>query len=362
MKIHRDLLLNALKVPLSALGNGDMGANLKFQPEDGAILICGTDSILYAWQRIVCAHDLTEAFCTKGRPLADLVAAMPSVELDFLVEFPRLTIKAKSSRYSLPLEDAASFAPHPDESLEPFVSLETDSLKTALEMTNWVPPEGSQALTYWDGLCMRSQPNSILFAAAAHSHMAAHSMLGLTDPGEWDVLLPRKQLATLPKLLSGETVGILPSSGSVRFTWPNAGFQVQQIDAKSPPYERMIAQERTYSFDLSRAELMSTLKRILTLSVISKHDRPWGNATFDGAHLEISAPDAGLGEALETIDAIGEPLSEPLTFRVDLAYLSSALPHVAGDVLHWYVHETSHSMLVGSASPDSIVILMHVVK
>jgi DNA polymerase III sliding clamp (beta) subunit (PCNA family) len=357
MKIHRDLLLSALKVPLSALGTGDFGANLKFQPEDGALLICGTDSVVYAWQRIVCDHDLTEPFCTKGKPLADLLAAMPSVELDFAVEFPRLTIKAKGSRYSLPITDAAPFPPHLDESIPALVTIETDNFRMALEATNWIAPEGSQHLGYLDGLCLRAKQNSILFAAALRNYMSAHTMSGLPDIGEWDCLVPRKHMGALPKLLSGETTSLLPTKNSLRIMWGNAGYLVQQIEVKAPPYEQMLGKERTHQYEVNRAELMSVCKRILAISQIKSESRPVVLVSFSDGELNITAPESGIGDAAESIEASG---GDDVSFNIDLGFIYSALPHILGDNLHWYVYQDQLSYFVGSASPDSVFLLMGV--
>ncbi len=125
--------------------------------------------------------------------------------------------------------------------------------------------------------------------------------------GKWklshDVLIPRKGILEAKKMLDvGEgTFTMKVDEKQVTVQHENVTLMMRLVEGKFPPYKQVIPQDCKHGIKVGREDLLSSLRRVALVT----NDRVRGvKFKLSPGHLEISASNPDVGEAVEEMKAI----------------------------------------------------------
>jgi hypothetical protein len=354
MKLHRDLLLSAIRVPAAATDQSidSLSGHLHFSPCPEVVhynvQIEGCTGEVFAHQGLkLDNYDLPE-FCTRARPLLDLLGAMPNDELDLSIEFPHLVIRLGRSCYKLPAQDAANFLRVIPGRTSP-TGFPAAELRTALNSLLWIVGTGS---SFTGHLAFCERENRFLLAA---------SDLALGGFYEFPGGLGEHRMALLGKKSCGRVLDALPQDGdlsmtindkaSIVFNWVTGGITAAQGTAETPPIDRFYDAEKGHHFECSMKAIEGCLKRVNAITAGDSKSPPEVKFELRGDALTIYGSDEGHSQAMETIDVTGWPEAVTFNEKYNLRYLLGALRHCNGESLHVYV-AGGLLRVIGSTSPQ----------
>lgn len=329
MKIHRDLLLSALHVPSAAIspGHDSLAAHVCVRSRPDSISFLGSNSSAMAAQVIKIENDLTD-FCTREKPLADLLSGMPSSDIDISVQFPHLLLKCGKSSYKLPVQDAGSFAPLP---ASPPVSLKISSLeiKLALNCCLWNVVGNQQTINFQGALMMVEAPGDIKWygVATPMGSVFHFTVEGIEDRAH---CISKNTAMALSEALPAEQdieIGYAPTFMS--FSWGNAVFIAPLVDVDLPPLEKLYRPHESH-FEIGRDDFISALKRISSV-ISTKSDAPATvKLCFYGDSLLMTGTDEGQSDAQEEIASRLVDGNPQENIKYDLGIMMTALRKITG--------------------------------
>jgi DNA polymerase III sliding clamp (beta) subunit (PCNA family) len=359
MKIHRDLLLGGCSAPSTAVHHGadSLASHLLFDIPggmDGQILIRGHDGTTSAWQWITPPNDtLQEAFCTRAKPLMDLLNAMPSADIDINVEYPHVIIKSGRSTYKLPAQDGRNF-PAFDPTQKVGVAISSSELRSAMAACGSALTGSGAVIDFnqCEAFIQReNEPLRLAGASKGGGSLYEFSSFGTEDRG---VLLHKRTIAKLTGALPAdcEVVCSLLDSTAV-FTWGAAGFIAPLVDLNLPDYLKVLGPSGPDDnrITMNRDEFISALKRISSVVVSDSESPTCAKLEIANDSLLISSVEGDAAQAQEIINIEG---AGKLNSQYDLSLLSGALRYTAGEFLHCHLPSNGAIKIVGSSSPQLI--------
>ena len=260
----------------------------------------------------------TATVAVPARLLLDTLKSLPDQPLAITIaeDSSLVSLKSSNGNFRLAGENGQDYPRMPVAKGQPTLTLPSASLSRAIHKTVFAvsSDELRPAMT---GILVELQPERTVFVATDGHRLLRYSRLdasvGRPEGGAGQptskVILPRKACQLLKGCLPGESapVDVLLSNGNAFFRFNNLKLICRLIDERYPDYENVIPLSNPNILVISRAELLSSLKRI---SIYANKTTHQVRLRMEHAKVVVSAEDLDFSnEAQETLTCqySGEP-------------------------------------------------------
>ncbi|NGM86271.1 DNA polymerase III subunit beta [Parapusillimonas sp. SGNA-6] len=295
--------------------------------------------------------DENESTTVAARKLLDILRALPDTgDIKLGLTSGKLAVQSGKSRFALQTLGASEFPTlSVPEKWDVSFSLPQKTLKHLFNMVHFAMAQ--QDIRYYlNGLLFVFEPGFVR-AVATDGHRLAHSGTAVEGiESKHDVIVPRKTVLEMQRLLSevDDPVSIDVATGQIRFRFGDVELVSKLVEGKFPDFTRVIPNNYTRHFSISRESLQGSLQRAAILTT----DKLKGvRLQLSENQLKISSSNAEQEEAQEEIDI--DYGHEPLDVGFNVSYLLDVLANVKTDTVQWSVQpDVNASALITSPEDD----------
>ena len=324
-------------------------ANLLVTAREGALRFTATDSEveLEAQARV---EDWEGGEVTvPARKFIDICQALPAgATVDFRIDAEnenKAYIRSGRSRFTLTTIPASDF-PTSDEIADasPFVIAECE-LKRLIDLTQFAMAR-QDVRYYLNGLLLEVGPQRVK-AVATDGHRLAVAQCdadtGVDEPRS--IIVPRKAVAELARLLTGEDAQLTVRLGSnaVQMTVGDVRFSSKLIDGKFPEYGRVIPDPDQCDKRLSMGR-ESLRQCLIRASVLSSDKHRTVRLSLDSGVLKVAANNPEQETADDELEIEYE--GESLDIGFNVSYLIEALATLPSETADIFLTDSSSSCLL----------------
>lgn len=339
IKANRDALLKPLTTVAGIVERRHtlpILANILIRKRGASVAFIATDlEVQITATAQIGVGDEDVAVTVAARKLLDILRALPdSEEITVSQSTNKLTVQCGKSRFSLQTLAANEFPTLAEpETIDVNIELAQKTLKHLFGMTHYAMAQ--QDIRYYlNGTLMVFEPDT-LRAVATDGHRLAHCCCPATGvESQTEIILPRKTVLELQRLLEDgeQTVSVAAGAGQIRFQFDHVELISKLVEGKFPDYKRVIPNNYTRHFDVSREALLASLQRASILSTDKLRSVRFQLADNT---LTASSTNAEQEEALEQIEV--EYAFEPLDVGFNVSYLLDFLSSIKNDTVRWSV-------------------------
>lgn len=303
------------------------------------------------------------ALTVPAHMLHDIVRKLPDgaeVELVRDQEKGRLTLRAGSSRFALPMLPAEDFPDLAVGEMTHEFEVDATDLRRLIDKTKFaISTEESRY--YLNGIYLHTAETAnapTLRAVATDGHRLAQVELPQPEGagGMPGVIVPRKTVHELHRLIEDgkAPVKIGVSPAKVRFEVGSVVLTSKLIDGSFPNYRQVIPQANDKAMTVSKAEFKGAVDRVSTIA--SERGRAVKLAMMDGTlTLSVSNPEGGSATEELAID-YG---SAPLEIGFNARYLLDITNELEGaEALFMLADPGSPTMVKDSSDDSALYVLM----
>lgn len=295
--------------------------------------------------------DSNQSTTVAARKLLDILRALPDAgDISLSQTAGKLSVQAGKSRFALQTLGASEFPTlSQPEKWDVSFSLPQKTLKHLFNMVHFAMAQ--QDIRYYlNGLLFVFEPGWVR-AVATDGHRLAHSGTAVEGIDQrHDVIVPRKTVLEMQRLLndSEDPVSIDVAPGQIRFRFGDVELVSKLVEGKFPDFTRVIPNNYTRHFSVSREALQGSLQRAAILTT----DKLKGvRLQLSDNLLKISSSNAEQEEAQEELDI--DYAHEPLDVGFNVGYLLDVLANVKTDTIQWSVQpDVNASALITSPEDD----------
>lgn len=226
-----------------------------------------------------------------ARILLDTLKNLPDQPVTFSIDESTYSIELSSDngRYKLSGENATDFPKVPSVSNDFSASISSDVLARAISNTIFATSndELRPAMT---GVYVNLGDKSTTFVSTDGHRLVRYRRADVKSDTGSTIIIPRKALNLLKATLPSENTDV-----SIDFNTSNAFFKFgtirmicRLIDERFPDYENVIPQSSTIKMTISRADFLSSLRRI---SIYANKTTHQVRLKITGSELQVSAED-----------------------------------------------------------------------
>ncbi|MNK22278.1 DNA polymerase III subunit beta [compost metagenome] len=274
--------------------------------------------------------------------LLETLKTFPEQPLTFTVEDNNtIEISSNSGKYALAYASGEEFPKavtleDPSSTLIPAEVLATAVSKTIFAAGN------DDLRPVMSGVFFQFSPEGLIFVATDAHKLVKYSRTDVKASQVADFIMPKKPLTILKGILgsSDAEIKIEYNDSNATFSFDNYVLTCRLIDGKYPNYEAVIPKENPNKLLISRAQILSSVRRVAIFSNKTTHQI---RLKIAGTELNISAEDIDYSNKAEerlTCDYQGDDmqigfnsrfLTEMLTnLQSDEIMLEMSLPNRAG--------------------------------
>lgn len=272
-------------------------ANVMLRAEDDRMTITGTDLDIEAITTIDARVEVPGVTTINAALLSDIVKKTPpGKELVLAMDVDHLAITAGRSKFRLAVLPADDFPTMQSGDFAASFEVAGDELgrllgKAAFAMST------NETQYYLNGVYLHPAGGELVAVATD-----GHRLAKVTSPVDADfegVIIPRKTVAEVRKVVSGETVKVSVNQFKIRFDMGGTVITSKVVDGTFPDYNRVIPAKHPNSLTVSAQDLSRAADRVA--SVTEDRSRIVSFEAHCG-EVKISAS-AGVGQAEDVIDA-----------------------------------------------------------
>lgn len=274
--------------------------------------------------------------------LLETLKTFPEQPLTFTVEDNNIIeISSNSGKYALAYASGDEFPKAVTLEDPSFTLVPAEVLATAVSKTIFAA--GNDDLRpVMSGVFFQFSPEGLIFVATDAHKLVKYSRTDVKASQVADFIMPKKPLTILKGILgsSDAEIKIEYNDSNATFSFDNYVLTCRLIDGKYPNYEAVIPKENPNKLLISRAQILSSVRRVAIFSNKTTHQI---RLKIAGTELNISAEDIDYSNKAEerlTCDYQGDDmqigfnsrfLTEMLTnLQSDEIMLEMSLPNRAG--------------------------------
>ncbi len=258
-----------------------------------------------------------------GKTLLETLKSMPEQPIQFEIndETNGITLTTQSGIYKLVGEKAADYPEISFPSNEDHISLSCENLLHAIDRTSFATSndEMRQAMK---GICLNIDFNNLTFAATDAHKLVKFSLLDINSKASSTLVLTKKSMLALKSILpkDGE-LDLHFGKAKAFFSFDGTILSTRLIEAKFPDYNAVIPTNNPFQLQVSRTELLSSLKRLIVYASKSTNQVVFN---IQDKSLTITSQDVDLSnEATEQLTCSYQ--GEPMTIGFNGKYLIEML-------------------------------------
>ena len=265
--------------------------NFLFEIVDGRLTITASDLQTSMITELDVEAKDSGSIAVPAKILLETLKNLPEQPVTFSIDEETYSIEISSDngRYKLSGENATDFPKVPVVSDADAVNMSSDVLSSAINNTIFATSsdELRPAMT---GVYMNLTGTNITFVATDGHRLIRYRRVDVASETDSAIIIPRKALnllkATLPTSVTN--VSIEFNTSNAFFKFGNVQMICRLIDERFPDYENVIPGNNDNHMTISRAEFLSSLRRIAIYANKTTHQV---RLKIAGSELQISAED-----------------------------------------------------------------------
>lgn len=273
-----------------------------------------------------CSED--GAFAVASDIFMEMVKSLPNEVLTLKISERELEIESLSGNYKMAVDNAKEFPKTPSFEEKNSTSIAAHVLNKAFTKTMFAT--GTDELrAMLTGVCLDFKKDGLVFVATDANKLVKYSRSDLKSENEHQFIIPKKPISVLIGALTGKDtdVKIGYNETNVSFVFDDTVLMCRLIDAKYPPYENVIPKDNPNTLEISRTELLASLKRI---SIFSNRITHQVIIDKKGNMLTILAEDKDYNsKGVENLTCIG--FGDDLKIGFNSRFLSEMLSNLTSD-------------------------------
>lgn len=355
----RDAMIKEIAVAQEIITNKSaisILSNILLEADSDTLTIKATDSSVNFMTRIpveVSEGGSTTVYCDK---FMSILSSSPAGEIEFNQEDVKVTIRPRSKKIKFQLKSIASDKFPPVNSAEnvPFFDVPAKDFKEMISQTIFSVSEDPNRY-FMTGVFFEKKGDDLALVATDGRRLAyAGKKIAQGVPDFPSAIVPTKILGCILKNA--------PSEGNIRLAvvdkmifaqFGSYEFSSLLLDGQFPNYQKVIPEHQEYSFQVSKSDLDSALKRT-TIMIDKKVSR----LLFKIAPgtLTLVSPETDLGTADEEIPCKYD--GEEVVIALNYLYVTEPIKVIETDSI---VFEFTESMKAVTMRPDPAADYFHII-
>jgi DNA polymerase-3 subunit beta len=332
--------------------------NFFFDIKDGLLTVLATDTEIAVKSQINIASEKNKQFFVPAKLLYETVRALPDTVITLKLELNnQLKLSFDRGNYNLSYIETIEYPEIPEVSDDNGITILSEDLKRALDKTAFAISD-EDVRPAMAGILLEFAEDGLRFVATdSHKLVKYNNKIYETELRE-QYIIPRKAVHILSKFLTDGDVKINLTKTHASFKMTDFEFITRLIGEKYPNYNSVIPLENENILILNRAELNSTIKRML---VFASEDNKQVRISIDTNEVKIST------ESIETSSSATESLDceykgTPMIIGFNVFYLNELITHVDSEKLVFKLHSPLKACLVEpsefSENEEIVMLLM----
>jgi len=316
--------------------------NFLFDIKDGALIVSATDLEISLRSSINVASDENVKLVIPARLLYDIIRSLDDTQITFKTDSDsKLTLTTDKGVYNIGYTSAEDFPEIPEVSAEKEITMNGLDLKKAIDQTSFAMSKEDMrpAMT---GTLFEMSPEGLRFVTTDGHRLVKYVNKNITSEVEEQYIIPERAISVLSKLLGDADVTIYLSSSHMSFKIDDLEFITRLISEKYPAYNSVIPMENESKLLVNRAELNSTIRRMMLFSSASSKQVKFSITTDN---VEVSAEDIDHGSnAVENVQC--KYSGEPMDIGFNTAYVHDILSHVNDENVIFKLHSPTKACII----------------
>jgi DNA polymerase-3 subunit beta len=310
--------------------------NFLFEISGGTLTITASDLQTSMMTELEVESKEEGSIAMPAKILLETLRNLPEQPVNFTIEESSYSIEISSDngRYKLSGENATDFPRVPSVSDGYSVNIPSEVLGMAISNTIYAT-SNDELRPSMTGVFLKLDETNTTFVATDSHRLIRYRRVDITSDMAHSMIIPRKALTLLKATLPTEATSV-----TMEFNTSNAFFDFNKvkmicrlIDERYPDYENVIPADNENNITISKAELLSSLKRIAIYAnktthqvrlkitgselMISSEDLDFSNEANERLVCEHDGEDIEIGfNAKFLIEMLGNISSDQITFKL----------------------------------------------
>lgn len=303
-----------------------------------------------------CSED--GAFAVSSDIFMEMIKALPDQAVTLKVIETQLEIESLSGNYNMAIDSASEFPNAPKFEETSTTSIAAHVLNKAFSKTMFATGTDDLRVSL-TGVCLDFKKDSLIFVATDANKLVKYVRNDMKSENEMQLIIPKKPIQVLMSALTGKdsevTIGF--NGTNVSFVFEETLMMCRLIDAKYPNYEQVIPKENPNTLEITRSELLGSLKRISIFANRMTHQ-----VIIDkkGNMLTILSEDKDYNsKGKESLTCMGD--GEDLKIGFNARYLSEMLSNLTSDKVKIEMSAPNRAGIitpVGSDDADESIMML----
>jgi DNA polymerase-3 subunit beta len=321
--------------------------NFLFELKGGQLNVCATDLEVSLRSSINVAASEDVSVVVPARLLYDVVRTLEDTQINFTLESnSKLKLTTEKGTYFISYSPSEDFPEIPSVSMTKEIVINGKDVKKAIDQTSFAMSKEDMrpAMT---GTLLEFTPEGLKFVTTDGHRLVRFVNNNIKTGSDEQYIVPERAITVLSKLLSETDVKIYLGKSNILFSLGDIEFISRLIGEKYPAYNSVIPLENENILKVNRAELLSTIKRMMLFSSSGSKQVKF---SISKENLVISSEDVDLGSSgVENLSC--EFDGDQLDIGFNTQYVSDILTHVSNEEVIFKLHSPTKACII---EPDKI--------
>lgn len=272
--------------------------NFLFEVNGNTLTLTASDLETTFSTRLNVESQSNSTIALPARLLLDTLKTFPEQPLTFLkTEKNTVEISANNGKYAVAYVEGDEFPKAAEVIDAKTTQISGNILYTAINSTLFA--SGNDDLRpVMSGVFFQFSSEALTFVATDAHKLVKYTRTDITASETAEFIMPKKPLQLLKGILQGieEKISIEYNETNAQFRFGNSTLTCRLIDGKYPNYEAVIPKENPNQMQVSRLNLLNSVRRV---SIFSNKTTYQIRLKIAGANLQISAEDFDYSNSAE---------------------------------------------------------------
>ncbi len=316
--------------------------NFLFEIKDGALTVCATDLEIALRSSLNVAADENIKMVVPARLLYDIIRSLDDTQIAFETEpNSKLKLTTDNGVYNLSYSPGEDFPEIPEVSREKEISISGTDLKKAFDQTAFAMSKEDMrpAMT---GTLLEFTAEGLKFVTTDGHRLVKYINKSIKSSVSEQYILPERAISVLSKQLGEGDVKLYLSKTHASFILSDGEFITRLIGEKYPAYSSVIPLENENLLIVGKAQLQSTIKRMLLFSASTSKQVKF---SISKSNLLVSAEDVDHGsDAKENV--LCEYNGDEMNIGFNTSYVNDILTHLNSEKITFKLHSPTKASIV----------------
>lgn len=316
--------------------------NFLFDIQNGSLTVSATDLEIALKSSLNVAADENIKMVVPARLLYDIIRSLDDTQITFETEpNSKLKLSTDNGVYNLSYSPSEDFPEIPAVSREKEIGFSGNDLKKAFDQTAFAMSKEDMrpAMT---GTLLEFTAEGLRFVTTDGHRLVKFINKTIQASVTEQYILPERAISVLIKQLGEGDVKLYLSKTHASFIIGDGEFITRLIGEKYPAYNSVIPLENENLMVINKAQLQSTIKRMLLFSASTSKQVKF---SISKSNLEVSAEDVDHGsDAKENVAC--EYNGESMDIGFNTSYVNDVLTHLNSEKITFKLHSPTKACII----------------